>query len=110
VLEEIEDAADIRVRDSAGQLDFAAEALICSLIHRDFGSNGLQRDAIAERQILGFVELPHAAAGNEAHDAEPVAEQITRPERGDGVRGARGVGVKRVERGGSPTGFHVATI
>ena len=62
-----------------GELYFAAEALIGPFVNRDFRSNGLQRHALAEGQIVGFVELAHPAAGNEAHDAEAAAaEQISR--------------------------------
>ncbi len=47
---------------------------------------------LAERQILGFVELAHAAAGDEANDAEAIAEQVVRMKQ-RGVLDGRGFGV-----------------
>jgi hypothetical protein len=81
VLEKIEDAADVGMRDLPGQLHLTAEALVGPLVHCNLGSDRLQRDALAEREILGLVELSHAPARDDAHDAEPVAEQVAGPER-----------------------------
>ena len=80
--------------DLAGELDLAPEALVRPLVHRDLGSDRLQRDALTERQVLGLVQLAHAAARDEADDAEPVAQQIAGAEGRHDLRRTRGVGLR----------------
>ena len=46
-----------------------------------FGSDRLQRDVLVQLQILGLVELAHAAAGDEAHDTEAVGDDLAFGER-----------------------------
>ena len=104
VLEQVEDAADVRVGDLAGELHLAQEALRRPLVAGDLGADRLERDALAERQVLGLVELAHAAAGDEAHDAEAGAQDVARAERRDRIGGARlGIraGRRQVLAGGS---------
>jgi hypothetical protein len=89
VLEQIEGATDVGMGDLARELNFAPEPLPGAFVGSDLRTNGLQRDRLAEDEILRFVQLAHAAAGDESNDAEPVAQQIPRPKqrhRGGNVR------------------------
>jgi hypothetical protein len=81
VLEQVEDAADIRMRDLAGELHLAPEALRHPIVGRDVGADGLDGDLFVQLEIACFVELAHAASGDEAHDLKTAAQQVIRGER-----------------------------
>ena len=65
---DIEHLADVRMRDLAGQLNFPLKAQHHLVDRRDLRQQRLQRNGIVEFQVLGFVNLAHAAFGNEAYD------------------------------------------
>jgi hypothetical protein len=74
LLEEVEDAADVGMGDLARQLDLAEEPMVGPFVGGNLRTDRLERDTFAERQILGLVQLTHAAADDESHNAEAVAE------------------------------------
>ena len=57
------------------------------------GPDRLQRDVLVQLEILGLVDLAHAAAGDEADDAEAIRDELfclecLRPRGGYGKCGA----------------------
>ena len=52
---------------------------ICG-VRGDLRADRLQGDVLVEDEILGFVDLPHAALADEANDPEPVGQHIARRE------------------------------
>jgi hypothetical protein len=109
VLEEIEDAADVRVRHLSRQLDLAPETLGGPFMDRDLGADRLERDAFPERQVLGLVQFAHAPARDESDDAEPFAQQISGAKRRGDMGRARRVGV-RAGRTALPGGIHLREL
>ena len=76
VAEEIEDPADVRMGDLPRQERLALEARNRAGILRDLRANRLQRHVLVQLAVLGLVELAHAAAGDEADDAEAVGDDL----------------------------------
>jgi hypothetical protein len=76
VAEQVEDAAHIRVGDLAGQLDLAPEAVEGAFEVGDLGANRLQGYAVAQLEILGLVDVPHAAVADEADDLEAPRQHL----------------------------------
>ena len=72
---EVEDPADVRVRHLPGEEDLAAEALAGLLLAR--GAQRSEGDDGAELEVLGLVDVAHAAAPEGATDA--VAAREDRP-------------------------------
>jgi hypothetical protein len=64
-----------------------------AVVERDLGANGLERHALAKFEVLGFVELAHAATSDEARDSKPIAEEFADLERQHDSRRARHIGV-----------------
>ena len=52
VLEEVEDAADVRVRDLPRQLHLAAEAPQAALVVGGLGADRLEGDTVAQGEVL----------------------------------------------------------
>ena len=44
---------------------------------RDLGLDRLERDVLVQLEVLGLVQLAHAAAGDEADDAEAVGDDLS---------------------------------
>ncbi len=76
VVEHVEGAADVGVRDAAREVDFAEEAFHRPRVVRDVGADGLQGHALAQDLVLRLVDLTHAAAGDEADDAEAPGQDL----------------------------------
>ena len=83
VLPEIEDAADVRMRDLARELDLGAEALDAAVVEQ-IGDEGLERDLLAERLVEGGVDLAHAAGGEKVEDAIAIGEALAGRQHGHG--------------------------
>jgi hypothetical protein len=66
------------MRHFPGELDFTPEPLVHPLVRCDFLTDGLERDPLVQLEILGLVQLAHAAARDEPQDAEAIAKQIAR--------------------------------
>src|SRR5437879_7571608 len=83
MLREIVNAADVGMRDAARQLDFFLQERKQVLVRSGALTNGLERHALAQRQVFSFVYIPHAAMRDEAYDSEAACQQ-----RGVGKAGA----------------------
>jgi hypothetical protein len=106
VADEVEDPANVGMGDLPRELELSVEALGGLAPALRVRPYGLERDAHAQLEILGFVHLPHAAAGDEPGDAIAAGDQLVPGEGGGSVSaGARGGGhvIRRadsVRRGG----------
>jgi len=76
MLEQVENPADVRVRDLSSKLNFASESLVDPFVRRDLGANRLQCDLFLEFQIFRLVQLTHAASGNEADNTKSTRDEI----------------------------------
>ena len=76
VMKQIEDSADVRMRDLAGEVDFLLEPLDRSRICCGFRPHSFERHASAEFQVFGFVHRSHAALSDQADDPEAAANQL----------------------------------
>ena len=77
--EDVEDATDVRMRDSSRELNLVLE-LVARPGIRDLGANRFERDALPELAVVGFVDRAHAALADEAHDLEPAGDELGRDE------------------------------
>ena len=77
---ELEDPADVPVGDAPRELDLALEALERRGIVRGRGADRLERHALGELEVLGLVDLAHAALRQEAQDAIAIGQDEPRPE------------------------------
>ena len=69
------DAANVGMRDAAGDADFVAKALEQTFVARGFVGQKLERDRLAERQIVGAVDFAHAAFAEQRDDAVAPGDQ-----------------------------------
>ena len=76
-LADVVDAADVGVRDLARRPDLVVELREPDGIGADRVGQELQRDRLAEAEVVGAVDLAHAALAEEADDAEPSVEHRT---------------------------------
>ena len=74
-LVDVVDAADIRVRHLARHAHFGVELRQPRGIAIDVGRQELERDCLTELQVVGAVDLAHAAATEPSDDAVAAAEQ-----------------------------------
>ena len=74
-LADVVDAADVRVRHLARHPHFGVELRQPRGIAIDVRRQELQRDRLTELQIVGAVDLAHAAAAEAADDAVAAAEE-----------------------------------
>ena len=70
-LGDVVDAADVRVRDLPGDADLGVEAIEAILVLGQMPRQELERHGLTELQIVGAIDLAHAAAAEQADD--PVA-------------------------------------
>ena len=77
---QIEYSAHVRMGDRARELNLALEARESGLV---LDTHGLQRHPIPQVEILGFVDLAHAAGSDRPHDA------ISPCQHGPGFQAAR---------------------
>ncbi|MCG3180811.1 MAG: hypothetical protein BIFFINMI_03174 [Phycisphaerae bacterium] len=94
---DLHDVGVVQPRRDAG---LALEALELALVGQRQRGQHLERDAAAERLLLGFVDDAHAAAADLADDAE-VAQllELRRSERGPPVAAALAAGFEPLQRG-----------
>jgi hypothetical protein len=97
VFPDVEHAAHVRVPDGAGELHLGLELAHGARAVAGSGDDRLQRDAGFQHRVKRFVDLAHAAALDEARDAETPGGHRAGAER----RGMRG-GVVVVCRVGFP--------
>ena len=105
-LVDVVDAADVGVRDLPRHADFGVELGQARRILVDVGWQELERDRLAELQVVGAIDLAHAAAAEALDDAVASAEERARREAAviDGARrrepagGRRGARVSRTAR------------
>ena len=74
---EIVHATDVGVRHLARDADLAAESLERRLVVRDRLGQKLERHRLVERQVVGAVDLAHAALAEHGDDAVAPAEQFS---------------------------------
>ena len=74
---DVVDAADIRMRDVARQPHLRDELLHLPFPHRRNGEK-LERDRLANPQVVGAVHLPHCATTEQADDSIPSGKDVTR--------------------------------
>ncbi len=87
---DVEDAADVGVGDPARQVDLTLEALDRAGLAGVLRVDGLESQPLAQLEVLGLVDLAHAAAGDEADDPVAPADELARREnRGGGVEPVR---------------------
>ena len=73
-LRDVVDAADVRMRDAQRQPHFDEETITALGILFDVARQELERDGLSERQVVGAVDLAHAAAAEEGDHAIAVGE------------------------------------
>lgn len=75
VLTELEDAAEVTVRDAARELHLALEAAQ-RLVREAVGANRLERDALLEGEVLGFPHFAHATRGEVAAQHVAIGDEV----------------------------------
>ena len=102
-LADVVDAADVRVRDLPREAHLRVEPREERLVARDALRKELQRDGLPELEVVGAVDLAHAALAEKAHDAVALAEHGAGRKRAE-IEGARGDeaadGGRRLQRDG----------
>ena len=94
-LADVVDAADVRMRDLPRDAHLVARTgRAVVLVARDRVGQELQRDRLAERQVVGAIDLAHAASPEQRDDAVAVGEHRARHEPSRGGAGGRGRGVR----------------
>ena len=88
-LADVVDAADVRVRDLPREPDLGVEAREEALVRGDRLGQELQGDGLSELQVVGAVDLAHAALAEEPDDAVALAEHGARRERAEVERARR---------------------
>ena len=73
-LADVVDTADVGVRDAARVAHLGVEAIDEGRLRREFRRQELQRDGLAELQVVGAVDLTHAAVADETDDAITIGE------------------------------------
>ena len=94
VVEDVVDPAHVRVRHRAREVDLPQEPVHRPRIARDLRPDRLERDPLVEDLVLGLVDLAHAAARDEAHDAESSREDLVDRD----ARAARGPAARHDRR------------
>ena len=89
---DIVDAADVGMRDLAGDADFVVEAGKRALIPRDGFGEELEGDGLTQLQVGGAIDFPHSASAQHGDDAVPVEQESSGWEAAvvGGVRGRPG--------------------
>ena len=77
-LADVVDAADVGMRDLARDAHLGVEALEAVLLRSESPRQELQRDRLAELQVVGAVDLAHAAAAEQADDPVALGEDRSR--------------------------------
>src|SRR5512132_4182862 len=67
-LADVVDAADVRVGDLPRDPDLGIETLEARGVVREHPREKLQRDRLAELQVIGAIDLAHSAAAQKADD------------------------------------------
>ena len=75
---QIENTANVRMRDSAGELDLPLESRQRILIS---DAHSLHRDARYQVEIFGLVHFPHTSRADRPHDAISSGEDLAGVER-----------------------------
>src|SRR5438552_15318802 len=79
-LADVEDAADIRVRDLARDADLGEKSLAPHGIGGERARQEFQRDRSAELEVVGAVHLAHPAATEQPDDAISPGDHTARRE------------------------------
>ena len=87
-LRDVEDPADIGMRDLERHPDFGQEPLKPFGVALDVAREEFERDSLTELEIIGAIDLAHAAAAEQAHHAVPAGENGAREEPAAVARGA----------------------
>jgi hypothetical protein len=79
-LADVVDAADVGMRDIPRHPHLGPESFDAIGVRRDGVGQELERDRLAEHQVLGAIDVAHPAAADERDDAIPRGEQGPRRE------------------------------
>ena len=71
------DAANVGMRNAAGDADFVAKALEQSLIAGGRFGQELERDGLAEREVVGAIDFAHASLAEQRDDAVTAGNQAS---------------------------------
>ena len=71
------EAADVLVRDSAGQLQLQDQPVVTRQIPVGVGTDGLQRDALVQFEIHRLVDIAHPAPSKAANHAVSISDDVT---------------------------------
>jgi len=74
-LADVEDAADVGMRDLARDAHLAMETRECDAIQHELFRQEFQGDVLVEFQVFGAIDLAHPAASDERDDAISVGEE-----------------------------------
>ena len=85
---DVVDPADVRVRDAKRHAHLAQEPIQAFLIALEAGRQELQRDRLAELEVVGAVDLAHPAASQQSDHAVAAGNDRT----GQETRAVRGIG------------------
>ena len=87
LVEEAVDLADVGMSDLARDADFLAEAFKAAGVIADGGGEELEGDGLAEFEIIGAVDLAHAALAEHGDDAVAILQHCSGLKAG-GIGGA----------------------
>jgi len=94
---DVVDAADVRMRDLPPEADFVVEEIELGCVLRQRGGEELERDLLAEFQIVRAVNLAHPAGSEDADDAIAAVDDRARRELRVG-QSRTGSGIRRAKR------------
>ena len=75
VVKQIENPANVRVRYFSSKVNFTLETFHCLGGAGNLGTYGLQCHALPQLEILGFINVAHAAPGDEPHNSEAAGQK-----------------------------------
>src|SRR5438067_1262778 len=81
MFDEIEDTAEVFVRDAAGDQDLAAEPLQSARFSQHGRAQGLKSEPDLQLLVTGFVDFAHSPGCNEAQNAKTSCDQFATIER-----------------------------
>ncbi len=91
-LADVVNAADILVRHLTGHAHFTMETRERGAVAQQVFGKKLQRDGLAQFEIVGAIDFAHAAFSEQAHDAITLSQHLARHKPGIVYRIERRIG------------------